>query len=157
MFMAPQNWLIWEYSKEWLNRYHSSIPLVDHLADVISIDHLLWHARSMPSNLFCFLRFLDILLRYGVSIIRPNLSIISDQLLLSPWLTIQVSYWMHQFNPLKFDTMTNGIKLVCMHSILLPVLIINCHHAYHKRYYWSSISSYVRKKLLLTNLLHSLC
>ena len=45
---------------------------------IISVDHLLWHVNSMPSNLVCFLSFLDILLSSGISIIHPNSSIVSN-------------------------------------------------------------------------------
>ena len=90
MAMPPLNWLIQEYSTEWLNRKLWSSLLVDNLADLISADHLLWHAHSIKSILF--LSFLDHLLSSGICTNHLNLSIISDWLWLPPWLTIQVSY-----------------------------------------------------------------
>ena len=95
MAMTPQNWLFQEHSKEWLNRNYCSSLLVDHMADMIIINPLLWHACSMPSNLVCFLSFPNLLLSSGIHIIHLNFSVASDRLLLSPFLTIQVSYWIY--------------------------------------------------------------
>ena len=70
----------------------------------------------MPSNLVCFLSFLDLLLSYGVSIICSNFSVISNRLLLSPWLTIQVSYWMHRSSWSQISTRFQWWKGIICHG-----------------------------------------
>ena len=110
-----------------------------------------------PSNIVCFLSFLDLLLSSGISIIHPNLSIVSNQLLLSLWPTIQVSSTNASiYSPwVWFYDQWDQACLPKFYPLL--VLIANGHHVYHKEYYWPSIIFYVHIELLLANLLHSPC
>ena len=80
MAMAPQNWLIQEYSKEWLNnRNYGTSSLDGQLANHHTCS---WHMHSMLSfsiiDMICLNRFSCSLTCSSICIILSKLSINSD-------------------------------------------------------------------------------
>ena len=86
-----------------------------------------------------FLSFLDHLLSFGICANRLNLLVISTDYDYSPGQLSRFFMWIHQSSLLKVDTITNGIKLVCMHQSISTA-----------DNEWSSWTSY---RILLTNYL----